>query len=122
MSVESRDALVVEYSDNTGETWNLLKRIVMGEEHGDNWNSACHESTIVFSDALSPLDPSSIDMLQLRIRADANHKRDFFFIDDIRLEGIIGEPPMDRDDICPLGKTFPSQHYEILPFPDMSDL
>jgi hypothetical protein len=126
VGVESNDALLVDYSDDEGKSWKRLRRIQMGEEHAVplEWNSKCHETTIVFSDVLAPrgVNTAAIDTLQIRIQADANHNRDQFFIDDIRLEGILPYTILTRGDICPLNKMFPSQQYEILPFPDTTGL
>jgi hypothetical protein len=138
-SAERDDALLVQYSSEDGASWETLIRIEMGVEHaGQSYDQMCHQKIIQFSALM--VDPASIDSIRLRFQAQTNNRNDEFYIDGVRLEGIMasestptgGTPSatpsimptafVEREDICPLNKTFPSQKYKILEYPNLSGL
>jgi hypothetical protein len=90
--VQSNDAFVVQYSSDGGNQWKNIKRLLMANEHSASWNYQCHQVSLWFSDVVFDEDLSAIQNIRLRFQADTSDKRREFYIDDIKLEGLVSSP------------------------------
>ncbi len=75
--LESGDTCIAELSSDNGASWDLIKRVVNGQDNGLTW----------YSGTISPAGASDNAVLQLRMRANGNNNADNCYFDNILVIG-----------------------------------